>query len=66
MSYKGYVEASSGAGAQACDCNQDRIWVRSPLEEMKYFIYSVLHSGVEAKRGVYFRHFDGKWETECN
>ena len=33
-------EASRGAGAQ-CDCIRDCLWVRSPLEEMKY--------GIEAK-----------------
>ena len=35
------------------------MWVRSPLEEMKYllkFIFLFLRSGVEAKRGVEFHH----------
>ena len=35
-----------------CDCNHDWLWVRSPLEEIKYlfkFIFSYLRSGVEAK-----------------
>ena len=41
-----------------------------PTREIKYlFIFSFLHSDVEAKRGVEFRHlmppeFGGKWETE--
>ena len=38
-----------------CDCKTDWLWVRSPLEEMKYllkFIFPFLRSGVEAKRGV--------------
>ena len=33
----------------------DWLWVRSPPEEMKY-LFSFLRSGVEAKRGVKFRH----------
>ena len=50
-----------------------RVWVRSALEEMKYlfnFIFPFLHSGVEGKGGVEFRHsmfpeFNGKWRKEC-
>ena len=41
------------------DCKRDWLWIRSPLEEVKYlckFIFSFLHCGVEAKRGVEFRH----------
>ena len=37
----------------------DWLWVRSPLEEMKYllkFIFPFLRFGVEAKRGVEFCH----------
>ena len=55
-----------------CDCNIDWLWVRSPLEEVKYlftFIFPFFRSGVEAKRGVEFRHstrsdsrINGKWE----
>ena len=36
-----------------------RLWVRSPLEEIKYvfkFIFRFLRSGVEARSGVEFRH----------
>ena len=42
-----------------CDCKTDWLWVRSPLEEMKYllkFIFPFLRSGVEVKRGVEFCH----------
>ena len=42
-----------------CDCKIDQLWVRYPLEDMKYlfqFILSFLRSSVEAKRGVEFRH----------
>ena len=42
-----------------CDCKIDWLWVRSPLEEMKYllkFIFPFLRSGVEAKRDVEFCH----------
>ena len=35
-----YSQASRGAGAQACDCKRDRLWVRFALEEMKYLIFS--------------------------
>ena len=42
-----------------CDCKTDLLWVRSPLEEMKYLlklIFPLLRSGVEAKCGVEFCH----------
>ena len=42
-----------------CDCKIDWLWVRSPLEEMKYlfkFIFPFLRSSVEAKHGVEFCH----------
>ena len=42
-----------------CDCKTDWLWVRSPLEEMKYLlklIFPFLRSGVKAKRGVEFCH----------
>ena len=44
-------------------CKRDWLWVRLPLEEMKYlfkYIFSFLRSGVEAKRDVEFRH-----STQC-
>ena len=31
------MEASRSSGAQACDCERGRLWVRSPLEEIKIF-----------------------------
>ena len=63
------IEASRGAGAQVCDCKLDWLWVRSPLEEIKYlfkFIFSLILSGVEAKR-KYTKPsvFGGKWQTQC-
>ena len=57
-----------------CDCKTDWLWVRSPLEEVKYLfkiIFSFIRSGVEVKCGVEFCHsvlppeFDRKWGTEC-
>ena len=42
-----------------CDCKRDWLWVRSPLEEMKYlftFVFSFLRSGAETVREVEFRH----------
>ena len=47
------------ASSTKCDCKTDWLWIRSPLEEMKYllkFIFPFLRSGVEAKRGVEFCH----------
>ena len=41
------------------DCKTDWLWVRSPLEEMKYLlkcIFPFLRSDIEAKRGVEFHH----------
>ena len=35
-----------GAGAKACDYKHDRLWVRFPLEEMKYKYFSFLRFGV--------------------
>ena len=35
-------EASHGAGVQAFDCRCNRLWVRSPLEAMKYLISFIL------------------------
>ena len=56
LTYKLYIETSRGAGAQACDCQRDRFYVRFPPEEMRYFIFSFLPSGDETKRGVVLRH----------
>ena len=53
------IEVSRGAGEQVCDCICDWLWIRSPVDKMKYllkFTFVLLHSGVEAKRGVEFRH----------
>ena len=50
-------EASRGAGAQSVT-KRDWLWIRSPLEEIKYlfkFIFSFLCSSVGAMRGVEFR-----------
>ena len=51
-----YNEASCGAKTQACDCKRDSLWVPILLAEMKYFIFSFIRSGVQAKGGVEFRH----------
>ena len=32
------------------------IYIPFPLEEMKYFIFSFFHLGVETQRGVEIRH----------
>ena len=59
-----------------CDCKTDWLWVRSPLEKMKYllkFIFPFLRSGVEDKRRVEYcdsthampPESGRKWGTEC-
>ena len=56
LSVVGILGQSWRRGAK-CDCKTDRLWVRYPLEEVKYlfkFISPLLRSGVEAKRGVEF------------
>ena len=55
MSFK---EANLGAAARGVTV-KTQLWVRSPLEEMKYllkFIFPFLRSGVEVKRRVEFCH----------
>ena len=37
------LEANRGAGAQACHCERDMLWVRLPLHEMKYLIFYFFH-----------------------
>ena len=52
-------QASRGEEAQVCDCKRNWLWVQSPLKEINYLfkcIFSFFRSGVEAKRGVEFRH----------
>ena len=43
-----YIEASLGTRTQACVSKCDEVWVRFPLKEMKYLIFSFFRSGVEA------------------
>ena len=38
------LDVSRGAGAQACDCKRDRLWVRFRLEDIKYLILGLRHS----------------------
>ena len=54
----GYLEAVVAHGHKVVIVTC-RLWVRFLLEEMKYlfkFILPFLRSGVEAERGVVFRH----------
>ena len=48
-------EACRGAEA-LYDCKRNGLWVRFPLEEIIYLIFSFLRSGNEAKRGVNVRY----------
>ena len=51
------IEASRGAGAQSVTEKLTGCGFEPRPEEMKYlFIFLLLRSGVEAKRGVDFRH----------
>ena len=53
-----YAKTNVVTGAQSVT-KTDGLWVRSPLEKMKYllkFIFPYLRTGVEAKRGVEFCH----------
>ena len=45
-----------GAETQAYDCEYDKLWIRFPLEEMKYLLFSFIGSSVEAHNGIKFRH----------
>ena len=66
---------SLGAAARGVTVKTDWLWVRSPLEDMKYlfnFIFQFLRSGVEisaalssATQHAMPPEFDRKWETEC-
>ena len=39
-----YLDVSRGAEPQ-CDCKRDKLWVRLPLEEIKYLIFLFLRFG---------------------
>ena len=45
-----YIEGIRGARAQAYDCKCDTLWVRYPLEEIQYLLFSLTRFGTEAKR----------------
>ena len=46
--------------AEAYDYKRDSLWVRFPLYERKYLIFSFGHSSNETKRGNEIRH------SKCN
>ena len=58
-----------------CDCKTDWLWVRSPLEEMKYllkFIFSFLRlvsrqsaTFISTTQNSMPPEFDRKWGTKC-
>ena len=48
------TQSSRGAGAQACDCKRDRVWVRSPLEENE--IFNILMSSLWCRRKAQVGH----------
>ena len=35
-------------GGTKCDCKRDKLWVRFPLERMKYLIFSFLRSSMRS------------------
>ena len=60
MSLSFYIRGQSWRRGSKCDCKTDWLWVRSPLEDMKYlfkFIFPFLLTGLEAKSGVEIRHY---------
>ena len=71
--YKCHKWGRSWRRGTKCDCKIDWLWVRSPLEEVKYLftiIFSFLRSGVEAALSSITQHamlpeFGGKSGTEC-
>ena len=44
-----YFDARRGVEGKTCDCKRDKLWVRCPVVEMKFLIFSLFLSGVEAK-----------------
>ena len=50
--FKIYLLCYTYAGAQTCDCKRDWLWVRFPLMEIKYLIFSLLHSGSTQRRAL--------------
>ena len=44
----------------ACDCERDSLWVRFPLKEINYLMFSLPRSGNDSPE------FGGKWETEVS
>ena len=60
----------SWRGGIKCDCKTDSLWVRSPLEEIKYFIFPFLWCPGQAALSSATQHamtreFGRKWGTEC-
>ena len=54
--YEDTFEASRGAEGLVCDCKRNRLWVRFPLEENKYLLFSSSCSDGEVACGVEFHH----------
>ena len=72
-----YIRGQSWRRGTKCDCKVNWLWVRSPLEEMKYlykFIFSFLRSGRRRVKSTALSsatqhamppEFGRKWGTEC-
>ena len=74
--YKAYVQKSqSWRRGTECDCKIDWLWVRSPVEEIKYSLTFIFHffalvSRQSAALSSASQHampqkLGGKWETVC-
>ena len=60
----GDLEASSGVGARAC-VTRDRLWVRFPLEELKYLLFSFPCSRqCSITQQAMLPEFSVKWRSE--
>ena len=54
ITYNYINKRQSSCRSKMCDCKRDRLWVRFPLKEMKYLIFSIPRSSNEIKRDVEF------------
>ena len=76
--YTGLNWGRSWRSGTKCDCKTDWLWVRSPLEEMKYLLKFIFPSGVDtrakkrlsaalssATQHAMPPEFGRKWGTEC-
>ena len=59
------VRGQSWRSGTRCDCKTDWLWVRSPLEEIKYLLKFILAALSSATQHAMPPEFGRKWRTEC-